>query len=723
MERIQQYLHRVRKLLDITFFRVLFFILLGILLYAVLLPNVKPEKLNLHLFSVANKTIRSPITIEDKESTEAKRQEAMDQVNDVYIQKTEYTQNRVDLISSIFDLAQQVNDEVNATINKQKAAGITPALIEVPTVSDKVNMLKAKLPATVTNDLSAQDFSALVQANADELSNAKDLTVTAVNTVMSSKIFSEQVDNAKNRVEDGLKSSALNSDLKSAVIDLGRYAIIQNEFYDPEATNELRKEASQSVEPVKILQGQIIVQEGELVTLEVYRQLKLVGLLDPSSSFKPYIGLGFFILLFIAVIYYYFYEMKESIEKKQNDMMLFGIVFSLSILIMKMISMLQTFDFPGVNYLLPAAMGGMLIKIFIDEKLAIITSIILAVCGSILFNAGVSSTLNFSEGVYILGSSLAGILFLSNKNHRSKILQAGLFTAIINLIAILALLFLSNGQYTGLEYIYNFSAAIGSGIVSAVLTIGILPFIEASFGILSTIRLIELSNPNHPLLRKVLTETPGTYHHSVMVANLAETACEAISANGLLARVGCYYHDIGKTKRPNFFIENQINRDNPHDRLPPEKSAKIIIDHVNDGANILRKYRMPKEIIDIAEQHHGTTLLKFFYHKALQNETVIKESAFRYPGPKAQTKESAIVGIADSVEAAVRSLSQPTPEQIEKLVKNIIDDRLKDGQLNQCDLTLRELDTVSNSLCETLKGIFHTRIEYPELTNQKVREA
>jgi putative nucleotidyltransferase with HDIG domain len=203
---------------------------------------------------------------------------------------------------------------------------------------------------------------------------------------------------------------------------------------------------------------------------------------------------------------------------------------------------------------------------------------------------------------------------------------------------------------------------------------------------------------------------------------LAESACEAIGANGLLARVGSYYHDIGKTRRPNFFIENQMHLDNPHDRLPPEKSANIIIDHVIEGSTILKKYHMPKELIEIAEQHHGTTLLKFFYHKALQNGTETKEEDFRYPGPKAQSKESAIVGIADSVEAAVRSLTTPTPELIESLVKKIVADRLQDGQLNECDLTLKELETVSHTLCETLKGIFHSRIEYPELT-KKVKQA
>lgn len=191
----------------------------------------------------------------------------------------------------------------------------------------------------------------------------------------------------------------------------------------------------------------------------------------------------------------------------------------------------------------------------------------------------------------------------------------------------------------------------------------------------------------------------------------------------MLARVGCYYHDIGKTKRPQFFIENQMNIENPHDRLPPHTSKNIIIAHATDGAETLRKHRVPKEIVDIAEQHHGTTLLKYFYHKAKQNGLEANDEEFRYPGPKAQTKEAAVIGIADSVEAAVRSMSHPTNEQIESIVRNIISDRLQDGQMNECDITLKELETVAHTLCETLKGIFHSRIEYPEMTKQKVKQA
>ncbi|MBT2660764.1 HD family phosphohydrolase [Bacillus sp. ISL-45] len=727
MEKLQVQLTAILNLLNIKIFRVLLFLLIGVVMYSAMYSNVKPEKLNLELHSLAEKTIRSPITIEDKESTEANRREAVEKVNDVYRVKSEYAQNRVDLVTSIFSSVSEVNEEVQAEIDQKKKAaeeaGVEDKPVpEGPSKEEKLSMLKTKLTESETKSLSDEVFVALLQAPKEELLVAKDLTVTAVNNTMKHSVPADEVENAKLNVEEELKYTSLSSSLKKAIIELGRYAVVQNEFYDPEATEDQRQQAMDSVEPVRILEGQILVDEGQLISRDVYKKLQLVGLLESENSYKPFIGLAMLVALILFALYVIFNEM-ENADKKQKNLLIFSIIFITSILLMKLVSLFDEFEYSEIGYLFPAAMGAMLIKMLINERLALFQMAILAVTGSIIFNEGITGTLNVTIGIYILISGLAAILFLQKQNRRSKILQAGMFVSVVNLVMILSILFLRNSQYSGLEYGFYFIAAFVSGIVSAVLTIGLLPFFEAGFGILSTLRLIELSNPNHPLLRKILTEAPGTYHHSVMVANLSEAACEAIGANGLLARVGCYYHDIGKTKRPQFFIENQINMDNPHDKLPALTSKNIIIAHATDGAEMLRKHRMPKEIIDIAEQHHGTTLLKFFFHKAEQSGHEVKEEDFRYPGPKPQTKESAVIGIADSVEAAVRSMAHPTHEQIENLVHNIIRDRLQDGQLGECDITLRELDTVADTLCETLKGIFHSRIEYPEMNKQKVKQA
>ena len=723
---MQKLLLKIKSLLKLTFFRIVLFLFIGVVLFLSLYSNVKPEKLNIDLFSIAEQTIRSPITIEDKESTEAKKKDAEDQVQDIYVLNKKISQNRIDLVTSIFDSAIEVNEEIENERKAEQKESTLPTTDEGERIvpeDEKIKRIKVKLTNDVTKELPDSVLLELLMSTKDELTIARDLSITAINNVMSSRISANDVENAKKRVEEELKYTSLDNSLKNATTQLGRYAVIQNEFYDPEATEEMRKQTVENVESVKILQGQIIVEEGQLISRDIHRQLGLVGVLDNERFIQPFVGLAFLIFLLLASLYYYFYNLEEKKEMKHTHLMQFSLIFLLSILIMKVISLIDVLEYADLFYIFPAAMGAMLIRILINENLAVLVTIITAICGSIIFNEGVSGSIHMTVGIYILCSGLAGIMFMSNNHHHSKIFMGGLFVAVVNVIVIFSLSFIRNEQYDFKEIGVTIIIALMSGILSAVLTIGLLPFFEAGFGILSSMSLIELSNPNHPLLKKILTEAPGTYHHSIMVANLAESACEAIGANGLLARVGCYYHDIGKTIRPKYFIENQMNMENPHDRLPPEASKNIIMSHVKDGAELLKKHRLPKEIVDIAEQHHGTTLLKFFYYKVKQSGEDVTEEEYRYPGPKAQTKESAIVGVADSVEAAVRSMSQPTPEQIEELVRKIISDRLQDNQFNECDLTLKELEKVTNSLCESLKGIFHSRIEYPEMTEQKVKHA
>jgi len=721
-QKVYPFFHHLMKS---KLFHWVLFALMGAVLFISLYTNVKPEKLNIQKFQVADQTIRSPITVIDQESTEKKREAAVSQVQDVFILKREYAENRVDLVTSIFQSAIEVKDDIEKERRafeerqNQLDSETEKEEFKEPSLNDQLTSLKEKLTEDVIRDLSDVSLTALLKASEQELSIARDIAVTSINQVMNTRIPADEVERAKRRVEEEIKYTSLKSELKSATIELARFAVIQNEFYDPNATEELRKQTYENVDPVRILQGQIIVEEGHLITSDIYRQLELVGLLNTDKSLLPFIGLTLFILIVMSLLYYFYSEKKFKKENGKNELLLLSLIFTISIVIMKILSIIKDATYSEIYYIYPIAMATMLIKLLIHERVAIVTTIVLSLTGTIMFNDSVTGTFNFPVGMYILFSGLAGILFLTNQNGRSKILRTGFLVSAINILVLLTLLLLKNTQLPGIEYGIQFLLAIISGIGSSVLTIGFLPFFEAGFGILSAMKLIELSNPNHPLLKKILTEAPGTYHHSVMVANLAESACEAIGANGLLARVGCYYHDIGKTKRPKYFIENQMNHNNPHDQLPPETSKNIIIAHAIDGAEMLREYKMPKEIIDIAEQHHGTTLLKYFYHKAEKMGKEVQEEDYRYPGPKAQTKESAIVGIADSVEAAVRSMSHPTSEQIEQLVNQIISDRLHDGQLAECDLTFREIEIVAKTLCNTLNGIFHNRIEYPEMNKKE----
>jgi cyclic-di-AMP phosphodiesterase PgpH len=719
---MQHLIQKIRSMLSYKVFTLLIFFLLAVVLYGVLYNHVKPETYDIELFSIAEHTIRSPITIQDEAKTEEERLKAAEEVEDVYVYKEEIGKNRLSLLTSIFDFIQETKLEAKSPHPPAEGEEVDDIKQEEPSIDTQLSLLKSKLTANVSEDvtlsLSEQTFKTLLLANDTEFTRVKTIVEKQVEMIMQDRIRNEEVEEKKKEIEEKISKYPLEESLKRAAIELGSYAIVANEIFDEELTDKRKKVAMENVEPVKILEGQVIVLEGHLIDREKYRQLQLLGLLNNNMSKKPFFGLAIFVLIIIGALYYHFKSLPLQEEKKQTYLILLSIIFITSIILMKIVGLMEVFEITNIGYIYPAAMAPMLVRIMLNERLAIMMTIILAACGSIVFHDALNGIIHVEIAVYILFSGLAGILFLSKTNHRSNILQAGFFVSFVNVLLIFSLILLANGQLTNEDYMNYIVFAFTSGVMSAILTIGLLPFFEAGFGILSTIRLIELSNPNHPLLKKILTEAPGTYHHSVMVANLAESACEAIGANGLLARVGCYYHDIGKTKRPHFFIENQMNSSNPHDRLSPETSKEIIIAHAVDGAKVLRKHKMPKEIVDIAEQHHGTTLLKYFYHKAKELGEDVDEQAYRYPGPKPQSKEAAVVSIADSVEAAVRSLNHPTPEQIKQIVQNIVQDRLQDGQFNECDITLKELEVVKKTLCETLNGIFHSRIEYPDVQKQ-----
>lgn len=710
MSKLQVLKEAFLKMERMRLLYVALYTILGIILYVSMYSNVKPEMLHLKLLDESPTNIYSPVTIEDKESTKDKQQQAKDEVEDIYSLNTEYAQNQVDLVSTIFDSIQDVNKEYD---KKSDDASLDAEAV----LKEKRAMLETKLPKDVVRSLGQDTLLNLFQANDKQLSTAKDSVVTVVHYLMKGRITVSDVQSKKEQAKSQLVYTNVSSDVKKAMYDVAEFSIIPNVVYNRSETSDRRQTAIQQVDPVIIKQGQILVEEGQLITRDIYRQLKLVGLLDNKNTIQPFLGLLLIVIVFLAMIMYYFQQLKKATYR---TLLMYVITVSVTIIIMKIVSLFQKIEFTDLGYLAPVALGALLVRILINERIAIATSFLLAGTGSIIFNTGTTTAFNGQIGLYFLISSVAGVLFLSEQHRRSRILQAGLFVSLINVVVILAILLIkNNGQLETINLGYYGIMAVVSGLVASILTIGLLPFFEAGFGILSTMKLIELSNPNHPLLRKILTEAPGTYHHSVMVANLSEAACEAIGASGLLARVGSYYHDIGKTRRPQYFIENQMNVSNPHDQLSPEVSRSIIIAHATDGAEILRRHKLPREFVDIAAQHHGTTLLKYFYYKALElDKDHVKEEDYRYPGPKAQTKEAAVIGIADSVEAAVRSMPNPTPEKIESLVRNIIKDRLQDEQFSECDITLKELETVARSLCETLNGIFHSRIEYPEFNKR-----
>ncbi|KPL58607.1 HD family phosphohydrolase [Rossellomorea vietnamensis] len=708
------FLLKIRSFLSYRLFTNLLFVLLGIIVFGVLYGNVTPKTLDIHLYEDAPTTIRAPKKFVDEEATAKKKEEAKAEVASVYTPKEGAIDNSTSLIHSLLESVNEVKSE-----NPQAGGEEDLKPPSTPDLNEQLKLLKAKLPKdknnNVTNSLSDDVLKTLLEASEDDLSRVETIVSTQIKIIMENGVKEEELNEAKLNLEQRITNYSFKGDLSTAAVKLGKVAIEPTLYYDAEKTDELKKLAEANVEKVEIIEGGVIVEDGELITPKKYSILKSLGMVEDTFSFRPYIGLALFVLVVISSLYYFFYTLEVTEERKQNYLILTSIVFVISLLIMKIVGLIEQLEINDIVFIFPAAFTGMILRILLNERIAMMMVFILSACSSIVFHQQFSGSIDIEIAIYTLFSGVSGILFLVSRNQRSNILRAGIYVALVNILILGFLILLSGTSYSNSEYVYYIVFALVSGIMSSILTIGFLPFFEAGFGILSSMRLVELSSPTQPLLKKLLTDAPGTYHHSVMVANLAEAACEAIGANGLLARVGCYYHDVGKSKRPHFFIENQLNMGNPHDRVSPETSRDVIISHASDGAQMLRKHKLPKEIVDIAEQHHGTTLLKFFYYKAKEQGKDVKEEEYRYPGPKPQTREAAVISIADSVEAAVRSKKSPTQAEIQKLVHSIVQDRLQDGQFNECDISLKQLETVKRSLCETLSGIFHPRIEYPEL--------
>lgn len=679
-------------------------ILTGIIVYLLMLTGVSPEKYDIALLQPSNETIRSVKTVEDPIKTEEERNRIASEVENVYQFSEQSGEKSAALVTSIFDLIQDVktSDTYDSELMEENISQVRENLSVLGTEGEGLRF-------------SDDAISSLLLMENNDLMELRNSVTSTVSLIMSDPIRVEEVATAKNDIERRLRGDlSIPENVLPTVVFIGRFSIVENEVLNKELTEERVEQVKASVEPTKILQGQVIVREGQIVDREIYRQLKLVGMLDNQSSLKPAIGLFLFIALCMWLFYVQLKKWNADKDDKQRVLIVSMLIFILSVTGMKLISLVsENFDLT-IAFLFPTALAPMLVRSLINERFGVLMAFLTAAVAGIIFQEGYSSVLQMEIALYILFGGLAGLYVIQGIDKRSHLLQTSMAVAVVNLVFMAFYLLMNQTVYGLSELLFYGIAAFTSGLLSGALTIGLLPFFESAFGLISAMKLIELSNPNHPLLKKILTETPGTYHHSVMVANLADAACESIGADGLLARVGCYYHDIGKTKRPGFFIENQMSHANPHDSLPPETSRDIILAHGTDGANMLQKHKMPKEIVDIAEQHHGTSLLKYFYIKAKEEGHDINEADYRYAGPKPQKKETAIISIADSVEAAVRSMKEPTQEKIQGIVHAIIKDKLHDGQFDECDLTIKELKTVERVLCETLNGIFHSRIEYPQ---------
>lgn len=678
----------------------------GIVLYALMVGSVLPKNPDVHLHEIATRDIQSPIDAVDSQATEAKKQEAIGSTPSAYTYNRNLGLIQVEKVGDLFDTIDTVKEEQNITDRSSSEY-----------LNGAVDKIAKKLSETPDSNLSDETLRTLLTASGSDIQIAEDITSTSIYEAMNEKVGWNDLQRVQNKASASLPSSVLNDRMRKALNEILQNYITANYSFDATATKQNKQEAANNVDNVMIHQGEVIVRKGELVTNDMIRQLKLVGLMEEHFNVIPFIGLLLFTAFITAVFRFEYRRFKAACKQDSlKYLYIYALIFLGTAILIKICSYLRLANISGLIYVIPVAVGPLLIRMLLRERTAVVTSMLLSVVGGVLFGIGIKAAIfDASMTIYLLLSALAGAFVLRGRQARPKVMLTGSILALVNVADLFMLTMFQNQPFSWTTTSLTASFAFLAGFISVILANGVMPLFETGFGILSPIRLIELSNPNQPLLRKILIEAPGTYHHSVMVANLAERACEEIGANGLLARVAAYYHDIGKTKRPKFFVENQLNGVNPHDKISPQLSRTVIFSHPYDGAEILRQHHMPKEIVDIAQQHHGTTLLRYFYVKAQeQSEQPIPETEFRYPGPKVQTKEAAVVELADSIEAAVRAMKKPTQVKVQNLVKSIFNDRLSDGQFDECDVTLKELKTVEKSIDETLRGVYHSRIEYPK---------
>jgi len=490
-------------------------------------------------------------------------------------------------------------------------------------------------------------------------------------------------------------------DLGSAIINA---TIRPNKFVDSEATDQKKQEARESVERVMIRKGDIILREGEIVTADRMSLFKELGLLTTNSKMDLmlYAGIALLVLVLELIVVAYITVFNKELLNTVGILWMIALIFISVTIISKVLSSISIF-------LMPVAAAAMLWAILTDARLSLILNLALTLLVSVI--TGNDITFIFMA---LVGGTV-GIFSVLNTQQRGSIFISGFMVSLAHVMTVMGFGLINSSEVAGVLTIAFYGLL--NGLFCAILTVGSLPLWESVFDVVTPLKLLELSNPNHPLLKKLLIEAPGTYHHSIIVGNLSEAATGAVGGNALLARTGAFYHDVGKTSRPYFFKENQLTSENPHDKISPSLSSIIITSHVKDGLELAKKHKLPQEIANFIDQHHGNTLVAYFYHKAKSGENgdMVEEESFRYKGLKPQTKETAIVMLADSVEAAVRSLSAPNKEKIEKLINKIIKDKLEDGQLEESNLTLGELQKIKQSFVKVILGIFHERIEYPDL--------
>ncbi len=593
----------------------------------------------------------------------------------------------------------------------------------VKNINQQTSLRQNEKADLLEKDLLAYNKEMKIITNRGQLASLTELTITRLDTLeaklqgimkisLQTGVQEIAIEKVRNNIQAEIDILDYTADEKFVLKDLVQSINLRETLvFDTLLTTERKEEAAAAVLPIKVTikQNEKVIGEGDIITAEVLEKLETLGLTNDDSAANAFQGFLLFTVGIFVISIFYIRSYRRTLMQDINNIILFGLLVLIYLLLIVI-----TYKFSTVNlltdnivYIIPVAFVPMMVSILLDNRLAIYLNIVMALY------AGIIMDFTLELPVFVIISGLVGVLSVSSLSQRGDLMKSTFYIILANSFVIISSSLILRNSSTNLPWLVFFGVL--GALLSTVLTIGFLPFFESVFKITTNVRLLELANPNTPLLKRLMFEAPGTYHHSIMVGNIASSAASAIHANSLLVLVGAYYHDIGKLRRPFLFIENQIyQQNNPHDSLTPNLSKLVILSHTKDGLELAKEYKLPKDITDFILQHHGTSLVRFFYNKALDVLESVDENDYRYEGPKPHTKEAAILMLADSVEAAVRSLNNPAPGVMEGFIRKIIKEKLDDGQLEESELTFHELDVIAQSFVRVLAGLYHSRIEYPE---------
>lgn len=665
--------------------------LLALALFAILAAPVIPGQLSVRVGDVATDDIRAPRSISfiSETQTTAAQKEAGDAVVPVYAAIRPLADIRADQLRAYDGL----DSLVDSVLGRVSAGSLTAD--EVPAALQSAVADLTQSQVTQISGMSPARWDAVTAAGR-----------SALESVFATAIREDQLSDARQEARTNVTEELSQQDRELAG-DLAARNVVATSEISAEKTAVARQQARDAVEPIVVNVGQdtIVVRDGDPVTQQDVETLEHLGLTGARANTTALLGYLLVALLVSALIVAFLWRFQPELWHRNRSLLLF-----LLALVVTAIAMRIAADRTVLTFVVPTSATVLLVGLLLGGPAGATIAAALAVL------AGIMNHGTLEPSMYVLAGGVTALLSIVRAERLNAFLRAGLLLALSNIAVLVAFSLLNQNDVAAV--LQEAAAGTVNAGLSVVLAVGSFTMLGNLFGIMTVFQLLELANPSSRLLRRLLLETPGTYHHSVMVGNLAERAAETIGADPLLARVAAYYHDIGKMKNPLAFIENQAGARNIHDDLTAETSARIISSHIRDGIDLGYEYGLPVQIIGFIPQHHGSSVMSYFYGKALReaggNDEVVNQDTYRYPGPKPQSPEAAILMLSDGVEASVRSLDEKDEPSIRAMVDRIVDARVEDGQLDDAELTLKNISQIKEAFVQQLLGMYHQRIKYPD---------